>query len=227
MAMKELQSRRRFVRNISVGAGAIAVFRGVGLIGAQISGQNQIKAIFVDFDKCTGCRTCETVCSSVQNRVEIDGQRLRGLGNPEKSNIRVWHYNPDVDVPVTCFLCSDVPCIQACPVGPAPGTGRKAIYRDPELGTIKVDYERCIACGACAEVCASTRGGVIARNAETGKPERICTLCGGRTACVRNCPYGALSYQEITMDDELRNMTPDTIAVRLIEKYYEMQLETI
>jgi anaerobic carbon-monoxide dehydrogenase iron sulfur subunit len=221
MTTNQSKSRRDFVRNIAFGAGALTMMRGFGIIAAQASGATTIKAIFVDFTKCTGCRTCETVCSSVNHTVNIGGTRVNGLGNPELSNIRVWHYNPDVDVPVTCFLCADAPCIANCPVEPDPVTGRRALYRDPDLQTVVCNYERCIGCGSCAVVCDSSRGGVIARNRETGKPERLCTLCGGDPSCVKYCTYGALSFREVEMGMELRNMTPDAIARKLTSHFYE------
>lgn len=215
-------SRRSFVRNLTLGAGALALCRGIGVVAAQVTGDTTVRAIFVDFDKCTGCRTCEMACSSFNHPVEVGGRMIPGLGNPELSNIRVWHYNPDVDVPVTCFLCSDAPCVETCPVEPHPSTGRKALYRHPELNTVVCDYGRCIGCGSCSVVCASSRGGVIERNPADGKPRRICTLCGGDPSCVRNCTYGALSFREIDMGESLRNMKPDDIAGRLLERYYEI-----
>jgi len=198
------------------------MFRGIGLLAAQASGDTKVKAIFIDFDKCSGCRTCEMACSAFNHRADVGGKMMEGLGNPELSNIRVWHYNPDVDVPVTCFLCSDAPCVETCPVEKHPSTGRKALYRDPLLHTVVCDYDRCIGCGSCAVVCASSRGGVIERNPENGKPGRICTLCGGDPSCVKYCTYGALSFREIELDEPLRNMKPGDIAGKLIEKYYEI-----
>jgi hypothetical protein len=47
-----------------------------------------------------------------------------------RARIRVYHFNPDVDVPVTCVLCDDAPCVASCPVAPDQ-QGRRAIYRDP------------------------------------------------------------------------------------------------
>lgn len=227
MLTNQPKSRRDFVRNIAFGAGAITLMKGFGIIGAQVSGETTIKAIIIDFSKCSGCRTCETVCSSFNHKVDIGGTMVGGLGNPELSNIRVWHYNPDIDVPVTCFLCADAPCVETCPIEPHAVTGRRALYRDPALQTIVCDYDRCVGCGSCASVCGSTRGGIIARNSETGKPERICTLCGGDPSCVKYCTYGALTFREVEMGAELRNMTPDAIARKLVSKIYEMELVTI
>jgi anaerobic carbon-monoxide dehydrogenase iron sulfur subunit len=227
MATNQSKSRRDFVRNMALGAGALTLMPRFGIIAAQAAGPSTIKAIVVDFSKCTGCRTCETVCSSVNHKVNIGGTMVNGLGNPELSNIRVWHYNPDVDIPVTCFLCADAPCVATCPVEPDAVTGRRALYRHQTLQTIVCDYDRCIGCGSCAVVCGSSRGGVIARNPATGKPERICNLCGGDPSCVKYCTYGALSYREVEMGMELRNMTPDAIARKLIAHFYEIEVTTI
>ena len=90
------------------------------------------------------CRTCEAVCSAYNHKVNLEGELLDGLGNPALSNIKVWHYNPDVDVPITCFLCDDNPCIEACPTTPDLITGRKALYRDDDLYIIKNNKDRCL-----------------------------------------------------------------------------------
>lgn len=214
-------SRREFLQNLAVGAGGFAVFSSFGFIFPFQPEGGVIKAIVVDFDKCTGCRTCEAVCSAYNHKVKINGELLNGLGNPELSNIKVWHYNPDVDVPVTCFLCKETPCIEACPVEPDPVTGRKALYRDETFHTIQNDPERCVGCGLCVKACKEKSGGVIFQNSETGKPNRICNLCNGNPQCVKYCPYGALQYIEVTTDMPLRNTSPDKIAEFLIDKYYK------
>ena len=213
-------TRKEFLRKLAIGAGGLALIGNYGFIFPFESGNGEIKAIVVDFDKCAGCRTCETVCSAYNHKVEIDGALLNGLGNPDLSNIKVWHFNPDVDVPVTCFLCEDAPCIEACPIEPDPDTGKKALYRDNVFHTIKVDLNRCIGCEMCSEACREKSGGVIFPNEETGSPERMCRLCDGDPQCVKYCPYGALQYMNITAEMQLRNTSPEKIAEILIEQYY-------
>ncbi|MCX7771211.1 MAG: 4Fe-4S dicluster domain-containing protein, partial [Proteobacteria bacterium] len=87
-----------------------------------------LKMIVVDYSKCTGCRVCEAVCSSYNNPVTINGERLSGLGNPTHSRIRIHSFNPDVDIPNVCAMCPDAPCVNACPVKPDPKKKRKALY---------------------------------------------------------------------------------------------------
>jgi anaerobic carbon-monoxide dehydrogenase iron sulfur subunit len=219
-------SRKQFLQNVAWGTGGLAVMGNFGLMGAPVFAGNTVKAIVVDFDKCAGCRTCESVCSAWNNKYVIDEQQLDGLGNPSTSNIKVWRYNPPVDVPVTCFLCHDAPCVDACPVEPDAETGRKALYRDEKNRTILCDHTRCIGCESCASTCSTDRGGVIFPD-ENGHPRQMCTLCDGAPSCVKWCPYEALHFLEITASMELRRQTPEQIATQLIERFYELKMSAI
>ncbi len=220
MYLSTKQSRREFLQKLAIGAGGIVLLGNYGFIFPYKNNNKEIKAIVVDFTKCAGCRTCETTCSAYNYQVEVNGELLKGLGNPDLSNIKVWHYNPDVDIPVTCFICEDSPCIEACPIKPDPITGRKALYRDETFNTIKCNLELCIGCKSCSIACSEKSGGVIFPNKEKGMPERMCTLCDGDPQCVKYCPYGALQYLAITQDMPLRNTSPDKIAEKLIEQFY-------
>lgn len=54
------------------------------------------KVLIVDADKCTGCQTCELVCSMVRS----------GEYNPEKSLIKVMrNAELDVSIPVISVQC--------------------------------------------------------------------------------------------------------------------------
>ena len=197
LAGPDAPSRREFLRDLALGGGGLLV-AGRFLVRQAWAGTEEGKPVYsiivVDFNKCAGCRTCETACSAFNHKANVGGKELAGLGNPHLSNIRVMPYAPDVDVPVTCMMCKDAPCIEACPVEPDPKTGRRALYRDEKLPALRNDLERCIGCGSCAEACRTQRVGAIISNPETGKPERMCTLCGGDPSCVKACPYGALSH---------------------------------
>ena len=221
---KKRYSRRHFLQDMIFGGAGIIVLGSFGVSIVTDEKKQVIKAIAVDFDKCTGCRTCETACSEFNNKVKVNGEWVKGLGNPFYSNINVHHFNPDVDIPSTCAICPDAPCIDACPVAPDLKTGRKALYRDEELLTIKNDKERCLGCTQCAQACENLRGGIIRPNDKTKKPERICTLCNGDPQCVKYCPYGALDYIEMPQDRDLKNLAPREIAQRLIKKYYNIDI---
>jgi len=215
--------RRDFIKQVAVGGGGVILLGRLGLLHlSSVQAEEGViyRMIAVDLKKCTGCRTCETVCSAYNHKEKINGELLNGLGNPHLTNIRVHGFNPDVDAPAVCAMCPDNPCIEACPVEPHPKTGRRALYRDDKTGTIKNDLERCIACGNCAKACREQRVGIIYPNPETNKPERMCTLCDGDPQCVKHCPYGALSYVEVDLGSEFYGKSPQFIAEELARRWY-------
>jgi len=215
-------SRRHFLKDLALGGGGLVILGTIGFKIFKSQDGKTIKAISVNFEKCTGCRTCETACSAFNHHEIINGEEVMGLGNPHLSNIKVFHFNPDVDVPSTCAICPDPPCINACVISPDLVTGRKALYRDPETMVIKNDTERCIGCMQCAKACSNLRGGVIIPNPETHKPERMCQLCNGDPQCVKHCPFGALEYIEMSVDRDLKELAPAKIAEKLIVKWYNI-----
>lgn len=212
-------SRRNFLK-VACSNGAMVMIGQFGVFRmaiAQEGEKNMLTMIVVDYSKCTGCRTCETVCSAFNNQQIIGGERLNGLGNPELANILVYGYNPDVNVAAVCAMCPDSPCVESCPVEPDPKTGRKALYRELKNQTITNDPERCLACGICAKSC---RAGVIIPNAKTSRPEHMCTLCGGNPQCVKYCPFGALSHVKVDTSRRFYAMKPEQIAEQLIAEWY-------
>jgi Fe-S-cluster-containing hydrogenase component 2 len=216
-------TRREFIKGIGIGGSALVLFAQFGIHAVWAdSGNPVLKMVLVDYGKCTGCRTCEAVCSSYNRPVTINGEKLPGLGNPRYSNIRVESFNPEVDVPNVCAMCADTPCVNACPVEPDPKSGRRALYRDEATHTIHNDQSRCTACGSCAEACAVQRTGVIRPNPQTGKPEHLCSLCGGDPQCVKHCPFEALSYVEVKPDMKYRGLSPEKIAAQLAKNWYGM-----
>jgi Fe-S-cluster-containing hydrogenase component 2 len=217
-------SRRNFLKNFAIGAGGLVIVGGFGVAFRHIGIDGHIvKGIVVDFDKCTGCRTCETVCSAFNHKVEVNGEILNGLGNPWLSNIKVHWFNPDVDIPMVCSLCEDAPCINACPIPPDLFSNRKALYHDTETHTVRNDVERCIGCGQCALACKNMRTGVIYQM-PNGKPFGMCSLCNGNPQCVDYCSYNALKYVELNDETDYRKLSPEAIARKLIWNFYEIEV---
>jgi len=220
-------SRREFLQNLALASGG-AITMGGWLVEipeaqAQAPGGQQAPRyglVLVDFDKCTGCRTCESICANANQKVEVNGEMLPDLGNPAKANIRVAVYYPAVDIPNRCVSCSDAPCVASCPVPEDPQTKRKALYRDEKTLAVKVDADRCIACGMCANACKEQRTGAILLNPDTNRPEGICTLCEGDPQCVKYCPFGALSFSQGGVDTRHYAFNPDFLAKLLTEHYY-------
>ena len=133
------------------------------------------RMVIVNYDKCIGCRTCETVCSLVHE----------GRINPAEARISVVKYEHlGLNIPTFCQKCEDPACAAACPM--------KAITLSPSFGT-QVDYTKCIGCKMCILVCPI--GGVSLN--PTSKKVIMCDLCQGNPQCVKFCPEQALEYVEV------------------------------
>jgi Fe-S-cluster-containing hydrogenase component 2 len=131
------------------------------------------KVISVDYRRCTGCRLCETVCS-LYNEGEI---------NPELSRVKMIRYEWDgLQIPTLCQQCDVAACMAVCPV--------KAIYKDNELGCMKIDYGKCIGCKLCMQYCPF---GAVTYNFVHNRVIK-CEYCDGDPMCVKYCETKALSY---------------------------------
>jgi carbon-monoxide dehydrogenase iron sulfur subunit len=131
------------------------------------------KVLMINYEKCTGCRQCELVCSVSHE----------GVSNPSRSRINVIKWESEgLYIPMTCQQCEDAPCMAICPV--------KALSRDQALDYVKVDYDVCIGCRSCVAVCPF---GAAAFDV-IGKKIIKCDLCEGDPQCVRFCDVKAIEY---------------------------------
>jgi Fe-S-cluster-containing hydrogenase component 2 len=133
------------------------------------------KAIAGDSKTCSGCRTCEMICSLLHE----------GLIAPEQSRIHIKS-NPfkGSHTPIYCHQCSDAPCLYACP--------ESAITIDRIYGTVVIDGEKCSGCRLCEKACPFR---VIRFLQEKNKVFK-CDLCYGDPQCVEWCPMNALGVVE-------------------------------
>lgn len=131
------------------------------------------KVLNIDYEKCTGCRLCELVCSVYHE----------GVSNPTKSRINIIKWEAEgLYIPVSCQQCEDAPCKTACPV--------KAIDRDETLNRVTIDYDKCIGCRSCMAVCPFGAMGFDITNKKVFK----CDLCDGDPQCVKFCEVKAVDY---------------------------------
>ncbi len=122
-----------------------------------------------DPDRCTGCGTCETVCSA-RSESRVDSARIQVLRDETAG----------ASFAVFCQHCLDPLCLPACP--------QKAISRD-EAGIVFVDDRLCAHCGICITACPEA----APRREPEGRVLK-CDLCGGHPECSEACPQKALEY---------------------------------
>jgi len=123
-------------------------------------------AIEVDFNRCTGCRSCEFICALAH----------AGVIRPTASAIRiVSSVDGGTNIPLVCISCKDRPCLEVCPVG--------AIRLDKRLDLPVIDMETCIGCQACVSACPYQ--GIFFD--PVAKKAVKCDLCGGNPLCVQAC----------------------------------------
>jgi carbon-monoxide dehydrogenase iron sulfur subunit len=126
--------------------------------------------LVIDLEKCTECRTCELKCSFVHF----------GVFNLNKSGIKVIADWPRLPKARLCVQCEDPSCLPVCPT--------EALLLT-EHGNVKIDYELCIACGACVDACPYDG---IWLEPSTGVAIK-CDTCEGRFECIPDCSVQALS----------------------------------
>ena len=143
--------------------------------------------IAVDSQRCTGCKTCQLLCSLYHF----------GESNPLKSAIHVIRRERDGLVfclPLVCQQCGHAPCVEACPTG--------ALVKSEGSGILALNEEECSACGLCEDACSL---GCIAFGAD-GLDLINCDLCGGEPQCVPACHALCLSVVDTSERNERQNM---------------------
>ena len=135
------------------------------------------KVLFIDPERCSGCRNCESVCSLYHEKV----------CNPTRARINVVKWETaGLYVPMVCQQCETPLCETVCPM--------RAIRRDEKTGAMLIDYDLCVGCKLCVMFCPF---GGINLDAKTGRALK-CDLCGGDPLCVKFCEPRALQYLNVT-----------------------------
>lgn len=128
--------------------------------------------LLVNSKKCTGCRTCQLVCSFEHfkefsyEKSAIDLKRNEEFGI---TNV------------VVCRHCEDPKCVEVCPTG--------ALSKNKDTGYVSLDPEKCNHCMYCIEACP-----YHAIFADKDKTIIKCDLCGGDPMCAKYCPAEAIEW---------------------------------
>ena len=139
--------------------------------------------IAINHANCTGCRTCEMLCSLYHF----------GICSPSKSAVQIVRQEKGgliFSFPLICQQCDPAPCIESCPT--------EALIRDENSGCIILNSDDCTLCDLCTEACPL---GCI--DVDPDEPALInCDLCQGEPLCVPACHAGCLKLADRTSLDE-------------------------
>ena len=153
--------------------------------------------MIIDIDKCVGCHACTIACKAEwEVPTEFGRNWVHRLGPAKTSAGMAFTFYPGL-----CNHCDKPACVDVCPADPVrmtlkdTKTGKTetvevaATWKDPFNGTVQIDKERCIGCGACVDACPYEARYL---NPDLGKADK-CTYCMPRVgkglapACVQTC----------------------------------------
>jgi anaerobic carbon-monoxide dehydrogenase iron sulfur subunit len=156
-----------------------------------------MKTVFVQPERCIGCKQCEVACAVEHSQSK---NLYQAVFEDPKPRPRVY-VGPGIylnsSFPNKCRHCDPAPCMAVCPTS--------AISRTDDREIVLIDGEKCISCAMCAMVCPfdviryytsfeALKGRVVALK---------CDHCverqgkGLEPACVEVCKVDALIFGEI------------------------------
>lgn len=156
------------------------------------------KIRLIDVTKCVGCKGCQVACKQWNQLPAVQTEFTGSYENPADLYPETWSrvkFNEHSDngevkwyfAFYSCMHCTEAACLEICPV--------KAISRTG-FGSVKVDQETCVGCGACRGVCPFDVPRI-------GSVMWKCTFCFDRIgnelipACSKACPTGAITFGEL------------------------------
>ncbi|MBN2239045.1 MAG: 4Fe-4S dicluster domain-containing protein [Dehalococcoidales bacterium] len=143
----------------------------------------QDKVLYVDYEKCTGCRECEVACSIFNT----------GTSDPSLSRIKVLKWEWDrMYLPMTCQNCENPFCVEVCPT--------KACHFDEKLCRVVIEKKICIGCKTCIIACPF---GAPFLDYSLGISVK-CDYCDGDPQCVKACRYDAVRYIDASYVSQVR-----------------------
>ena len=167
--------------------------------------------MIIDLEKCIGCHACAIACKAEWDVPADKGRNwVKRLGPQDTADGLASTYYPGL-----CNHCDKPACVEVCPADtvertfkdPKSGTTKTmevaATWKDPFDGSVQIDKERCLGCGACADACPYGARYVNPDLGEDGKADK-CTFCVERTsvglapACVQTCLAGARIFGDLS-----------------------------
>lgn len=179
--------RRDFLKmgvgGFALTAGALSLVEILGDITNPVHGKAALAkgVVLVDAELCSGCRTCEAVCTTHNDQGKTSSSLARI--SVEKDHT-IGHYQAK-----SCWQCEEPLCMLACPVA--------ALEVDKTSGTNAriIDARSCLGCGQCIRACSSSFCPPRPKYDRSRRISVKCHLCLGKPLCVEFCPCGALRYE--------------------------------
>lgn len=158
-----------------------------------------MKSVFVNPERCIGCRQCEIACAVAHS---LSGDLIGALSEEPRpqSRIHVEAGGGMTAFPARCRRCVPAPCQMVCAGG--------AIGRDEARGVVTFDERKCISCAMCAMVCPF---GAVTYHVSARVGRKVAMKCDGCEqrlaqgrvpACVEACKTDALVFGKL--DDLIR-----------------------
>ncbi|MDP6099871.1 MAG: 4Fe-4S dicluster domain-containing protein [Dehalococcoidia bacterium] len=149
--------------------------------------------LIVDPARCTGCRSCETACSTFRE----------GESSLYKCRVKVVRFPEELFFyPVVCQQCETPLCAVPCPTN--------ALQKDNQTGLVELIRDRCVGCKMCVTACPFGAITLV-----DGYPIK-CDLCDGEPACTRLCEPGAITLG----DDERMGQTQRLLLAGKVREAY-------
>ena len=155
-----------------------------------------MKRIFIDKDKCEGCKNCSVACMNAHREGGATGSFYDlDLTDPKnEARHRITNDREGGYVPVFCRHCATPECVAACMSG--------ALKKDPSTGLVQYDEKRCGTCFMCVMSCPY---GNIKPDKLTRSKIIKCDFCQGQNGsdddgkpnCVESCPSKAIHVEEV------------------------------
>jgi benzoyl-CoA reductase subunit BamC len=145
----------------------------------EIRQKGILRKIRIDANKCTGCRSCEAICSA------FHAEPKYSVINPKRSRIRVfWDVENDLYVPIIAGQYTDAEC-----------NGRSIVLINGK------EYGECSFCRA------SCPSRDLFKEPDSGIPLK-CDMCGEpplpEPLCVKWCLDKVLTYIEWEVEEEVK-----------------------
>ena len=168
-------------------------------------------AMVIDLNRCVGCQACTIACKAEWDVPADKGRNwVRRMGPTNTPFGMASTFYPGL-----CNHCNKPACVEACPADVEkmtftdPKSNKTktievaATWKDPFDGTVQIDEERCIGCGACADACPYGARYVNLDLGDNGKDDK-CTFCkplfdnGFEPACVQTCLAEARIFGDLS-----------------------------